>query len=63
MPPDLVARIGADAQSIVADAEFARRLAAGTEPLPITVAEVARRLRADHTSFGALVRELGLKEG
>ena len=63
LPPELAARIGADAQAIVADAEFARKLAPGTEPLPLTAAEVARRLRADHAGFGALVRELGLKEG
>lgn len=62
LPPELAARIGADAQAIVADAEFARKLAAGTEPLPMTAAEVSRRLRIDYASFGALVRELGLKE-
>jgi len=61
-PPEIAARIGADVAALLADPAFAARYPQGSDPLPLTAAEAAAQIRSDHARFGALVRELGLKD-
>lgn len=63
LDPRIAARVGTEAQAIVASADFARRMPKGSDPLPLTAAEVATRMRDDYERFGPLVRELGLQAG
>jgi tripartite-type tricarboxylate transporter receptor subunit TctC len=62
-PPEIAARIGADVAALLADPAFAARFPQGSDPLPMTAAQAAAQIRADHARFGAIVRELDLKEG
>lgn len=61
LPAALLQKMSADIGAVVADPEFARKLPAGSDPLPMSAAEVSRRVAEDHARFGKLVKELGLK--
>jgi tripartite-type tricarboxylate transporter receptor subunit TctC len=62
-PPEIAARIAADVAALLADPAFLRRFPAGTDPFAMTQAETAALIRRDHARFGALVREMDLREG
>lgn len=62
-PPAIAARISADMAALLADPAFVARYPQGSDPLPMTAEQAAAQIRADHARFGALVRELDLKEG
>ena len=60
-PPDVVAQINTLVNRILSQPEMVTRLrAAGLEPAPLSVAELSTRARADHQTFGQLIRDLGI---
>jgi tripartite-type tricarboxylate transporter receptor subunit TctC len=61
-PPEIAARIGADVAALLADPAFVARYPQGSDPLPMTATQAAAQIRVDHARFGALVRELDLKD-
>lgn len=62
LPRELVARINADVNAVLAQPEMAERFAAqGAEPYATSPAEFARILAADIDKWGAVVRSSGAK--
>lgn len=62
-PEEVAARVAADTEALLADAQFTRRMPQGSDPFPMERAAIGALLRADNARFGALVRELGLEAG
>jgi tripartite-type tricarboxylate transporter receptor subunit TctC len=62
-PEEIAAKVAADTAALLADPDFARRMPQGSDPFPMSRAEVAQRIRAEHARFGAAVRDLGLATG
>jgi tripartite-type tricarboxylate transporter receptor subunit TctC len=61
-PKDVVAKLGADANRVLADADVrARMRAVGADPAGDTPEEFARFIRDDQAKWGRLMREAGIK--
>ena len=62
-PPDIVARLRAAANAVIAQPEFAEKLAAAGsgEPFATTAEQMAALIRADDERFGRVIRASGLK--
>jgi tripartite-type tricarboxylate transporter receptor subunit TctC len=62
-PPDIVARLRAAANEVIAQPEFAEKLAAAGsgEPFVTTPEQMAALIRADDERFGRVIRASGLK--
>ena len=62
-PPDIVARLRAAANAVIAQPEFAEKLAAAGsgEPFATTPEQMAALIRADDERFGRVIRASGLK--
>lgn len=62
-PPDVVARLRAGANAVIAQPEFAEKLAAAGsgEPFVTTAEQMAALIRADDERFGRVIRAIGLK--
>lgn len=61
LPPEVAARLQSELHGLTARPEVAARLPPGSEPLALDAAQAAQRVRAEHASFGALVKRLGLQ--
>jgi len=62
-PPQVLARLRSEIEAVLAEPDFAARLAkAGAgEPYPTTPDEMTRRLRADYDSYGKIIKASGLR--
>jgi tripartite-type tricarboxylate transporter receptor subunit TctC len=62
-PPDIVARIRAETNAVIAQPEFEKKLAAAGagEPYITTPQELTDHLRADDVSYGKVLKNLGLQ--
>ena len=62
-PPEVVARLRAAANAVIAQPEFAEKLAAAGsgEPFATTPNEMAALIRADDERFGGVIKASGLK--
>jgi tripartite-type tricarboxylate transporter receptor subunit TctC len=62
-PPEIVARLRAAANAVIAQPEFAEKLAAAGsgEPFATTPDEMAALIRADDERFGTVIKASGLK--
>jgi tripartite-type tricarboxylate transporter receptor subunit TctC len=61
LPPEIAARLASELNGLTARPEVAAKLPPGSEPLALDAAQAALRVRAEHASFGALVKRLGLR--
>jgi tripartite-type tricarboxylate transporter receptor subunit TctC len=62
-PPEIVARLRAEAKAVLAEREFADKLAAAGagEPYVTTPEEMAARIRADYERYGKVIKASGLR--
>jgi len=62
-PPEIVARLRAEAKAVLAEREFADKLAAAGagEPYLTTPEEMAARIRADYERYGKVIKASGLR--
>ena len=61
-PKELIAKLSADSNRVLADAELrSRMLALGADPAGNTPAEFARFIRGDQAKWAKLMREAGIK--
>jgi tripartite-type tricarboxylate transporter receptor subunit TctC len=62
LPDAIVIRVSEAVQTVLADAETQKRLAAAhIEPMPLSPAETAAALAAEHERLGKLIQQLGIK--
>jgi tripartite-type tricarboxylate transporter receptor subunit TctC len=62
LPNAIVVRVSEAVQRVLADAETRKRLAAAyIEPMPLSPAETAAALAAEHERLGKLIQQLGIK--
>jgi tripartite-type tricarboxylate transporter receptor subunit TctC len=62
-PDAIVSRLRSEANAILAQADFAEKLAtAGSgDPYVTTPADFAARIRGDHARYGKLIKDAGVK--
>jgi tripartite-type tricarboxylate transporter receptor subunit TctC len=62
-PAPIVARLRAEVNAILAQPDFAERLAAAGSggPYVTTPADFAARIRSDHARYGKLIKDIGIK--
>jgi tripartite-type tricarboxylate transporter receptor subunit TctC len=62
LPDAIVVKVSEAVQKVLADAETRKRLAAAhIEPMPLSPAETAAALAAEHERLGKLIQQLGIK--